>query len=163
MLESLKKLFGANDKHIKILAPVKGRSVPLKNVPDPAFSDGMLGQGMAIEPADGRLVAPVNGKVLGIFRTCHAVTLLSEEGVELLIHIGLDTVKLEGEHFTPHVKKGDMVKPGDLMMEFDVAAITAAGYNLITPVLVCNAGDYSAVSGIEGAVEELGDFISISK
>lgn len=155
MLDSLKKLFGAamNGNSITLKTPVEGEAVPLSAVPDPTFSQELLGKGAAIIPTNGRVVSPVNGKVLGIFRTCHALTLQSEDGAEILIHIGLDTVKLDGKHYTPHVKKGDPVKVGQLLIEFDLDAIKAAGYNTITPVLVCNVDEYKSVTGASGIVK----------
>lgn len=154
MFGSLKKLFGVpEEKSIILCAPLDGEAVPLSAVPDPTFAEELLGKGAAIIPANGRVVSPVNGKVLGIFKTCHALTLQSEDGAEILIHIGIDTVKLGGEHYTPHVVKGDMVRTGDLLIEFDLAAVQAAGYNVITPVLVCNTDEYKEVIGTTGSVK----------
>ncbi|MEG0753121.1 MAG: PTS glucose transporter subunit IIA [Angelakisella sp.] len=160
MFEKLKNLFGgAKEAAITgILSPVQGKAVSLREVPDPTFSEEMLGKGVAIVPTVGRIVAPAAGKVLGIFRTCHAITLQTESGAELLIHIGIDTVKLDGVHFTPHVKKGDQVQVGDLLIEMDLEAIQAAGYNTITPVLVCNVDDFTTIEGVLGDVNE-GDLI----
>lgn len=165
MFEKLKGLFGSAkpDNAVSILTPVAGEAVSLKEVPDPTFSEEMLGKGAAVIPTDGRVVSPVNGKVLGIFRTCHAVTLQSEDGAEILIHIGLDTVKLAGEHFTPHVKKGDAIKAGDLLIEMNLAAVKAAGYNTITPVVICNPGDYASVEGARGPVRQGDTLITLRK
>lgn len=155
MLEKLKKLFGApeQDKTATLLSPLDGEAVPLTAVPDPTFAEELLGKGAAVIPTNGRVVSPVNGKVLGIFKTCHALTLQSEEGAEILIHIGIDTVKLNGQHYTPHVVKGDTIKVGDLLIEFDLEAVKAAGYNPITPVLVCNTDEFKAVTGTAGAIQ----------
>ncbi|MEG2073923.1 MAG: PTS glucose transporter subunit IIA [Angelakisella sp.] len=155
MFDSLKKLFSAaaNGNTFIIKAPVSGEAVPLSEVPDPTFSEELLGKGAAIIPTDGRVLSPVDGKVLGIFRTCHAVTLKAEDGAEILIHIGLDTVKLDGEYYTPHVKKGDMVTVGQLLIEFDLEAVKSAGYNTITPVLVCNTEEFKAIEGKLGTVK----------
>lgn len=166
MFEKLKTLFNAASEGagaLTVLAPVAGEAVPLSAVPDPTFAEEMLGKGAAIIPTSGRIVAPVDGKVLGIFRTCHAVTLEAENGAQILVHIGLDTVKLAGEHFTPHVKKGDILKAGDLMIEVDLEAVKAAGYNTITPVLVCNVEDYSTVEGTTGTVAALDTLIKLKK
>lgn len=153
MFGSLKKLFGVpEEKTFTLLAPLDGEAVPLSAVPDPTFAEELLGKGAAVIPTNGRVVSPVNGKVLGIFKTCHALTLQSEDGAEILIHIGIDTVKLGGEHYTPHVVKGDVVKAGDLLIEFDLEAVKAAGYNTITPVLVCNTEEYKEVVGATGTV-----------
>ncbi|MEG1687239.1 MAG: PTS glucose transporter subunit IIA [Angelakisella sp.] len=165
MLEKLKGLFGLSkaDNTAVILAPVAGESVPLQEVPDPTFSQELLGKGVAILPTSGRIVAPVDGKVLGIFRTSHAVTLGAENGAEILIHIGIDTVKLAGQHFTPHVVKGDLVKAGDLLIEADLEAIQAAGYNTIVPVLVCNTDEFNDVAGSFGTMAELDTLITLQK
>lgn len=167
MLDKLKEIFGGKPKTPQfcetILAPVAGEAVPLSAVPDATFSEEMLGKGAAIIPTSGRIVSPINGKVLGIFRTCHAVTLQSAEGAEILIHIGIDTVKLGGAHFTPHVAKGDMVKAGDLLIEVDLAAVKAEGYNLITPVLVCNVDEYKTIAGLQGQVGELDPLINLAR
>lgn len=162
MFEKLKSMFGGSrDSGSTVLSPVAGVAVSLDEVPDPTFSECMLGKGAAVIPSCGRIVSPVAGKVLGIFRTCHAVTLLADNGAELLIHIGIDTVKLDGQHFTPHVVKGDAVKPGQLLIEVDLDAVKAAGYNVITPVLVCNTDSYSVVEGVTGPVEELSELIRL--
>lgn len=165
MLDKLKGLFGSGKEKntITIGSPVAGKAVPMTEVPDETFSSGMLGKGSAVIPTSGRIVAPVSGKVLGIFRTCHAVTLRSDDGAELLIHIGIDTVKLGGEHFTPHVEKGDTVTAGQLLIKVDLEAVKAAGYNTITPLLVCNVDEYKEVTGLTGPVEELSPLIKMQK
>ena len=126
-----------------IYAPLTGKAVPITEVPDPTFAEGMLGNGVAIIPTDGKVVAPCNATVDMMFTTGHAVSLIAENGAELLIHVGLETVGLEGKPFTVHVKNGDVVKKGDLLMEADLDAIQAAGLNIITPVLVCNPDAFS--------------------
>ena len=146
MLNKLKNLF--SKPALEIFAPVSGTLVPLNTVSDPTFAEEMLGKGAAIQPSEGKVVAPINGKVLGIFKTKHAITLQSDFGAEILIHIGIDTVKLAGEHFTAHVKKGDIIKQGDLLIEFDMDAIKALGYDVITPVLVCNMNEFSEVKPV---------------
>ncbi|MGO0058557.1 PTS sugar transporter subunit IIA [Brevibacillus fluminis] len=134
------KWFSKNkqEKEAVLIAPLTGKAVPLESVPDPVFSQKIAGDGIAIEPTQGKLVSPVNGKVGHIFHTAHALVLQSEEGLELLIHIGLDTVKLNGQGFTPHVKAGDEVKAGDVLIEFDLQALEQAGYKTVTPVLITN-------------------------
>ncbi len=139
------KLFGKADtkkNNNGIFAPVAGKAVPVSEVPDPTFSEGMLGNGVAIIPTDGKVYAPCNATVDMMFDTGHAVSLVADNGAELLIHVGLETVGLEGKCFTVHVKNGQKVKKGDLMIEADLEAIKAAGLNTITPVLVCNCDDY---------------------
>ncbi|MBJ8192599.1 PTS glucose transporter subunit IIA, partial [Bacillus cereus] len=100
------------------------------------------GKGMAIQPSSGKVVAPFDGIVANVFRTKHSIALKSVEGVELLIHIGLDTVKLKGQHFTVHVQEGDEIKHGQLLIEFELEAIQRAGYDTITPIIVTNTADY---------------------
>lgn len=135
---------------IPIPAPVAGEAVPLSAVNDPTFSEEILGKGAAVKPAEGRIVSPVDGTIEMMFDTGHAVSIHSAEGVDLLIHVGLDTVKLGGKHFTVHKKSGDSVKKGDLLMEFDIEGIRAEGYDVITPVVICNTDAYSAVEAQTG-------------
>ncbi|TPG71369.1 PTS beta-glucoside transporter subunit EIIBCA [Brevibacillus laterosporus] len=125
-----------------IYSPLAGVVHPLKEVSDPTFSREIMGKGMAIEPAEGRVVSPVNGTVVSIFNTKHAIGLISDEGAEVLIHIGIDTVKLEGKHFTAHVQTGDQVKIGELLIEFDLHEIRQAGFETITPVIITNTDQY---------------------
>jgi PTS system beta-glucosides-specific IIC component len=143
MFRSLKKIF-VGDKNEKewVLAPVEGKVVPLSEVNDPAFSQEILGKGVAIVPEKGRIVAPFDGVVSVMFETKHAVSVTSEKGAEVIIHVGLDTVHLKGDHFTSFKKQGDHVKQGELLLEFDRKAIKEAGYELITPVIVCNISCY---------------------
>ncbi|MCT4716037.1 PTS beta-glucoside transporter subunit IIABC [Enterobacteriaceae bacterium H18W14] len=131
-----------------ILAPMSGTVLAMDQVPDSTFASGLLGQGAAIVPLSNQLIAPFHGEVVSLFQTRHAIGLLSDSGIELLIHIGIDTVKLDGQHFTAHVKPGDKIKPGDLLIEFDRRAILDAGYDLATPVIVSNSDDYAAVERV---------------
>ncbi len=130
-----------NPNHI--YAPLAGEAVSITEIPDPTFSEGLLGNGIAIKPADGKVYAPVNGTVDTAFDTGHAVTLVAESGAEILIHVGLETVGLNGGPFKIHVKNGQKVSKGDLLIEANLAAIEAAGLNTITPVLVCNSDDFT--------------------
>lgn len=130
---------------INIASPLTGEVVPLSKVSDETFAQEIMGKGIAIIPAKGRVVSPVNGKVQAIFKTKHAIGLISEEGAEVLIHIGIDTIRLEGKHFTAHVENGDTVKVGDILVEFDMNAIKAEGYDIVTPVIVTNTADYLEV------------------
>ncbi|MBM3070416.1 beta-glucoside-specific PTS transporter subunit IIABC [Lelliottia sp. RWM.1] len=124
-----------------IVSPLKGDVVTLSQVNDDVFSGGLLGKGIAIRPQEGILKAPFDGKVMMFLPSCHAVGLQDEKGMELLIHIGIDTVNLNGQHFTSSLKVGDDVKAGDTLIEFDIAAIERAGYDLITPIVVVNGED----------------------
>ena len=127
-----------------IYSPMNGTAVKLEEVPDEAFASGMLGQGVAIDPSEGKLYAPFDGTVAGVFDTKHAYTLVNDAGAEMLIHMGLDTDKLNGKYFTPKVSDGQQVKKGDLLAEFDINAIKKE-YKMFTPVLLTNAEDYSSV------------------
>lgn len=135
------KLFGKSLS--ELYAPVAGKAVPVAQVPDPTFSENLLGYGVGIIPAEGKVYAPCNATVENMFRTGHAVTLVAENGAQILIHIGLDTVKLNGKHFNICCKNGDVVKKGDLLIEFDLEAIKAEGYNPIIAMLVCNSKNFS--------------------
>ncbi|AUO65996.1 PTS beta-glucoside transporter subunit IIABC [Citrobacter freundii complex sp. CFNIH2] len=131
-----------------ILSPLSGAVVSLSDVPDNTFSGGLLGQGVAIIPLDGRVIAPFDGEVSSLFPSRHAIGLLSNDGTELLIHIGIDTVKLDGHYFTTHVKTGDRIHSGDVLLEFDRQKIIDSGYDIITPIIISNSDDYSSVENI---------------
>ena len=146
------KLFGkgekVNDNHI--YAPLTGKVVPISEVPDPTFAEGMLGNGIAIIPTDGKVYAPCNGKVETMFSTGHAVALSTAGGAELLIHVGLETVGLNGAPFTIHVADGDLVKKGLLLFEANLEMIQEAGLPIITPVVVCNSDDFAKFDTVVG-------------
>lgn len=145
-----------------IVAPIEGNAISLEEVGDGVFSEGMLGKGVAIEPTVGRAVSPVDGTVSTVFETKHAVGLTSDNGVEVLIHIGLDTVKLNGKYFSAHVKAGDKVKAGDLLVEFDIEKIKEAGYPAVTPVIITNTDSYEDVEAVaKGAVKEKDKLVSV--
>ena len=124
---------------VELGAHLVGTVVPLVDVKDPTFSSGALGAGTAVEPTEGKLYAPADGKITVAFPTGHAYGLRTEDGLDLLMHIGMDTVELDGKHFTPKVAKGDTVKRGDVIAEFDIPAIKAAGYPLATPLVITNS------------------------
>ena len=132
---------------VTVCSPMNGELVELSKVPDATFADGILGQGAAILPSEGRLYSPVDGTVASVFDTKHAISLVTDSGAELLIHVGLETVSLGGKYFTPRVKDGDKVKAGDLLMEFDLDSIKK-DFKTFTPVLVTNADDYASVEMI---------------
>ncbi|MCL2574622.1 MAG: PTS glucose transporter subunit IIA [Defluviitaleaceae bacterium] len=129
---------------ITINAPLKGRAVPLAELSDPAFASGMLGIGLGILPEEGKVYAPANGTVK-IFPTKHAITMVTDDGVKLIIHIGINTVNMEGKGFKPKVKDGDTVKTGQLLMDFDIKKITKAGYSTETPIIITNHKEYGGV------------------
>ncbi|QOV67378.1 PTS beta-glucoside transporter subunit IIABC [Citrobacter sp. BDA59-3] len=143
---------GEND----ILSPMSGTVLALEQVPDSTFAAGLLGQGAAIIPSDNKVIAPFAGEVASLFQTKHAIGLLSDSGIEVLIHVGIDTVKLEGKPFTAHVSVGDKVQPGDLLLEFDRDAILSAGYDLATPIIISNSDDYRAVTTVASTSVESG-------
>ena len=116
----------------------------------------MLGDGCAIEPTDGKLYAPCDGVIDTVFDTCHAVNMRSDQGAELLLHVGIDTVKLGGKYFTAHVQDGQQVKTGDLLLSFDADKIRQAGYQLTTPLIVCNSEDYGKMEPLASGVIRAG-------
>jgi PTS system beta-glucosides-specific IIC component len=129
-------------RKIYIQAPLEGKVVKLKDTDDEAFSSGAMGKGVAIIPTNGKLVSPVEGEINAVYKTKHAIGIKSVDGVELLIHIGVDTVKLKGEHFIAHVAEGDKIQIGDPLVTFDLEAIKKAGYEVTTPIIVTNSLDY---------------------
>jgi len=130
---------------VSINSPINGEMLPLSEVQDEAFAGGMLGKGVAFEPVEGKVVAPFDGEVVSMFPTKHAIGLQSNDGVELLIHVGLNTVDLNGKFFEAHVKQGDRIKQGQTLLTFDLESIREAGYVTQTPVVVTNTGNYSDV------------------
>ncbi|MDF1490280.1 beta-glucoside-specific PTS transporter subunit IIABC [Tessaracoccus caeni] len=128
-----------------VSSPMAGRVLSMASVPDPVFASGAMGNGVAIDPTEGKVYAPFNGKVSMVAKTKHALGLISEDGVELLIHIGIDTVKLDGAPFTVHTAAKTEMKKGDLLVEFDIAAIKAAGYSTVTPIIVTNSKKFGQV------------------
>ena len=152
-----KKLFG---KPVDSLyAPLSGKAVPITEVPDPTFAEGMLGNGIAIEPSDGKVYAPCDATVDMMFSTGHAVSLVADCGAEILIHVGLETVSLEGKPFTIHVANGDKVKKGQLLLEADLEAIKAAALPTITPVVICNTDNYPTFNTFVGKNVTNGDVV----
>lgn len=145
-------------------SPLSGKVLPLSDVPDKVFSSGAMGKGLAIDPEKGELIAPADGEITTIFPTGHAVGLTTKDGIEILMHIGMDTVELEGQGFETFVKQGDQVKAGDLLVRFDIEAIKAAGYSVITPIVITNTEHFADV--LELNQEELiasEDFLAIVK
>ena len=139
---------------IELHAPIEGTAVALSDVPDPIFAAGKLGEGVAIEPTGTTVVAPAAGKVAATYPSGHAVGLKLENGIELLIHVGLDTVNLDGKGFSVKVAKGDVVAAGDALIEFDPEVIKEAGYPLITPVIVTNTRKFAEVKGLPGVAHQ---------
>lgn len=125
-------------KNPALLAVADGRALPLSAVPDEAFASGILGVGLAIEPSSERILSPAAGRVESVAETAHAYSILTEDGLDLLVHVGIDTVKLGGEGFSPAVRTGDRVKAGDLLVQVDLSLLQRRGLPTVTPVLVTN-------------------------
>ncbi|MCI8557132.1 MAG: PTS transporter subunit EIIC [Lachnospiraceae bacterium] len=142
-----------------VAAPVNGTCIPLSEVNDAVFSQKILGDGAAIIPSEGKVYAPVNGTVSTVFDTKHAIGLLSEDGVELLIHIGIDTVNLEGKHFTAHVESGQKIKQGDLLVSFDQEQIQKDGYDTVTPILITNTAEFHSIHMNASGNVKVGDVL----
>ena len=160
MFSFLKK----KEEGLMVASPIKGKTVELSQVSDPTFGECMLGKGVAILPAEGKVYAPADGEISMMFETHHAVSMVTTEGIELLIHIGLETVALKGDGFEAHVQSGDQVKKGDLLLSMDLENIKAAGYDIISPIVVCNTDDYTDVQGIHSKQVSAGDqIIKITK
>ncbi|WP_257350190.1 beta-glucoside-specific PTS transporter subunit IIABC [Pseudalkalibacillus decolorationis] len=143
----------------ELTTPLLGEMIPLENVDDQVFSSGAMGKGVGIEPAEGVVVAPFDGKVATLFPTKHAVGLVSDDGVEVLIHIGIDTVQLDGKYFDAHVEQDTVVKKGDKLITFDIQGIKDAGYKVTTPVIITNTANYLDVIPAESRYVVLNDTI----
>lgn len=161
-----KNLFKKSKEQASIYAPMNGKIVPLEEVPDPVFSEKMMGEGIAMIPSEGKVVSPVAGKIVQIPDSKHAIGIEANDGTEILIHIGLETVALKGEGFTPKVNTGDPVSVGELLMEFDLEYIQEHAKDIITPIVITNSQNsdkqYSVTSESEGVAGET-EMITISK
>lgn len=160
----MNNLFKGNDKNENanlaeeiIKAPLSGKVLKLEQIKDPAFSSGMLGKGLAIDPADGKVCSPVDGKISMLFDTCHAVGITSDKGVEILIHIGMDTVELKGKGFISHIKNGDRVKAGQDLIDVDLDFVRAEGYEIVTPIVVTNGDALKSIKETENNEVNQGD------
>ena len=148
-----------NSKAEILCSHLTGEVVPLENVDDAVFSNKVIGDGIAVEPAVGKLYAPCDGKVDTVFDTKHAVSIISEKGCNMILHIGIDTVKLNGQFFESFVKSGQQVKKGDLLITFDIDEIKKAGYKVTTPMVICNTPDYSQFNHLKSGAITAGDEI----
>ena len=148
-----------NGKTITLYSHMNGTAVKLEDVEDEVFSQKILGEGAAVEPSEGKLYAPCDGKIDSVFDTKHAVNMVSSDGVEILLHIGIDTVKLGGQYFEAHVSDGQEVKKGDLLISFDMDKIKAAGYKVTTPLIIGNTDDYASVEPAAENSISAGDII----
>ncbi|RAL24280.1 PTS sugar transporter subunit IIA [Thermoflavimicrobium daqui] len=135
-----KKLFGQkkNDKEVKLVAALTGEIIPIERVEDPVFAQKMAGDGLAIVPTQGEVVAPISGKVTHLFDTHHAIGITTKEGLEILIHIGIDTVKLDGKGFNAYVEVGDEVKQGERLITVDLNLLKESGFAISTPIVITN-------------------------
>ncbi len=150
-------------EHVKIFSPLNGEVLPLSNIKDAAFASGALGDGVAIEPSEGRLVAPVSGRVTALFPTNHAIGITTDEGVELLIHIGMDTVELGGKYFTSHVSMDSHVEKGQLLIEFDIQSIKAEGLSVTTPIVVTNHAGFTLVKNNQTQIKSEDPLIELNR
>ncbi len=156
-----KKLFGKKEevKSVDILAPLSGAAVSLETVPDPVFAEKMMGDGIAIEPTEGVVVSPVKGEVLQVFPTKHAIGLKAENGAEILIHIGLETVSMNGEGFEAHVSEGSKVEVGDQLVTFDMNLVKEKAKSTITPVIITNTDQVSLEKQLASSVQRASNVV----
>ncbi|MNN35548.1 Glucose-specific phosphotransferase enzyme IIA component [compost metagenome] len=149
-----------NDQIVEVSTPVTGNSVSLSQVPDEAFAAGHMGKGVAVEPTEGKLVAPFDGKIIHVIKSNHAIMVEHPTGLQFLFHIGINTVSLKGEGFTSHVAVGDDVKKGQLLIEFDIEKIQSEGYSVITPIIVTNLDEVASnIESFNGPVQAGSDVI----
>ena len=157
MFDSLKKMFEKNAKTISLKAVEDGRTIPMDEVNDQTFAQELLGPGIAIVPSNGTVVSPINGTIATVMVTKHAVCIQGEDGLELIVHAGLDTVELNGKYYQTYKEIGDQVKAGDVLLEFDLEEITKAGYDVTTPIVITNLGDYKITKCLTGQQVKAGE------
>lgn len=157
MFDSLKKMFEKNAKTISLKAVEDGRTIPMDEVNDQTFAQELLGPGIAIVPSNGTVVSPINGTIATVMDTKHAVCIQGEDGLELIVHAGLDTVELNGKYYQTYKEIGDQVKAGDVLLEFDLEEITKAGYDVTTPIVITNLGDYKITKCLTGQQVKAGE------
>ena len=157
MFDSLKKMFEKHAKTISLKAVEDGRTIPMDEVNDQTFAQELLGPGIAIVPSNGTVVSPINGTIATVMDTKHAVCIQGEDGLELIVHAGLDTVELNGKYYQTYKEIGDQVKAGDVLLEFDLEEITKAGYDVTTPIVITNLGDYKITKCLTGQQVKAGE------
>ena len=157
MFDSLKKMFEKNAETISLKAVEDGRTIPMDEVNDQTFAQELLGPGIAIVPSNGTVVSPINGTIATVMDTKHAVCIQGEDGLELIVHAGLDTVELNGKYYQTYKEIGDQVKAGDVLLEFDLEEITKAGYDVTTPIVITNLGDYKITKCLTGQQVKAGE------
>ena len=148
---------------IEIFCPVEGEVIAANEINDPTFAEEMIGKTVGIKPTDGKVYAPFNGEVLVAFDTKHAVAIKSEDGIELMIHFGLDTVKMNGEPFEMNVKVGDKINKGDVIMKADLSKIEAAGFDTVVPVVITNPDEFKSIKFNTGKMSALSQLAELSK
>ena len=136
----------------ELLSPADGITVELEDTPDPAFAEKLVGDGIAVEPSSGTFTSPCDGEITGVAECLHAYSITSDDGLEILVHIGIDTVELKGKGFSPKVKPGDKVKKGDIITEVDIDFIRNSGYSAVTPVVISNIDEISSFDRKKGRV-----------
>lgn len=157
MFDSLKKMFEKNAKTISLKAVEDGRTIPMDEVNDQTFAQELLGPGIAIVPSNGTVVSPIDGTIATVMDTKHAVCIQGEDGLELIVHAGLNTVELNGKYYQTYKEIGDQVKAGDVLLEFDLEEITKAGYDVTTPIVITNLGDYKITKCLTGQQVKAGE------
>ena len=157
--ETGNKTSSKTGKQEMIVSPLQGEVEPLSELKDEVFASGALGNGIAIVPSVGKVYAPCDGTISNIIDTGHAMGILSDNGAEILIHIGMDTVKLKGDGFIKKVEKGDVIKKGQLLLEFDIDKIKKAGYSIASPIVITNMSDYTDVIPTDARLVTPGDTI----
>lgn len=157
MFDSLKKMFERNAKIISLKAVEDGRTIPMDEVNDQTFAQELLGPGIAIVPSNGTVVSPIDGTIATVMDTKHAVCIQGEDGLELIVHAGLDTVELNGKYYQTYKEIGDQVNAGDVLLEFDLEEIAKAGYDVTTPIVITNLGDYKITKCLTGQQVKAGE------
>ena len=157
MFDALKKMFEKNAKIISVKAAEDGRTIPMDQVNDQTFAQEFLGPGIAIHPSNGTVVSPIDGTIATVMDTKHAVCIQGEDGLEMIVHAGLDTVELNGKYYEAHVNTGDHVKAGDVLLTFDIEEIAKAGYDVTTPIVITNLSGYKITKCLTGQQVQAGD------
>ena len=161
----LNKLFGGekSKQEIVLYAPVSGKMTELTSVSDETFAQKILGDGIAITPSDGKICSPCDAKIDNMFETGHAFSFITDNGVEILVHVGFDTVHLKGEHFRILKNTGDAVHHGEAMLEVDMAAVAAAGYDTTVVMVILNSDDFSDFKKTTGEIEAGSEVLTLTK
>lgn len=162
MFKSLKTVF-RSPKQIEVSSPLTGTAIALSAVADKTFAEEILGKGIAVVPSEGKLYAPVDGRIAVLTDSLHAIALIGKDNLEILIHIGLDTVELGGEHFEAHVTVGNSVKKGDLLVTFDIPALKAEGYDITSPIIITNTIKFASVKAQAKGEVNVGEPLLIVK